>query len=190
MSKLQRLDVSDNKLTSAEVVFEAVRSSRKSIEEIHAQGNQIDSLGSVNYTFDNLLILNLSRNRYFIAKEKKRFLLSINLRQFLFFFISIEVMDAFAGMRSLVALDLSHNKLSTIDDNVFKTLVHLQVLNLAHNQIAHLKPLALTSLKRLHVLILSHNNLDDKGLASEALKDLSDLRTLNLDHNRLKSLPR
>ena len=85
MSKLQRLDVSDNKLTSAEVVFEAVRSSRKSIEEIHAQGNQIDSLGSVNYTFDNLLILNLSRNRYFIAKEKKGFLLSINLRQFLFF---------------------------------------------------------------------------------------------------------
>ena len=87
MSKLQRLDVSDNKLTSAEVVFEAVRSSRKSIEEIHAQGNQIGSLGSVNYTFDNLLILNLSRNRYFIAKKKKKmFLLSINLRQFLFFF--------------------------------------------------------------------------------------------------------
>ena len=63
MSKLQRLDVSDNKLTSAEVVFEAVRSSRESIEEIHAQGNQIDSLGSVNYIFENLLILNLSRNR-------------------------------------------------------------------------------------------------------------------------------
>ena len=86
MSKLQRLDVSDNKLTSAEVVFEAVRSSRKSIEEIHAQGNQIDSLGSVNYTFDNLLILNLSRNRYFIAKEKKGSCCqSIYVNFFLFF---------------------------------------------------------------------------------------------------------
>ena len=83
MSKLQRLDVSDNKLTSAEVVFEAVRSSRKSIEEIHAQGNQIDSLGSVNYTFDNLLILNLSRNRYFIAKEKK--VLAVNQFTSIFF---------------------------------------------------------------------------------------------------------
>ena len=63
MSKLHRLDVSDNKLTSAEVIFEAVRSSRESIEEIHAQGNQIGNLGYVNYTFENLLILNLSRNR-------------------------------------------------------------------------------------------------------------------------------
>ena len=123
-------------------------------------------------------------------QKKKKKVVAVNQFTSISFFFSIEVMDAFAGMRSLVALDLSHNKLSTIDDNVFKTLVHLQVLNLAHNQIAHLKPLALTSLKRLHVLILSHNNLDDKGLASEALKDLSDLRTLNLDHNRLKSLPR
>ena len=106
------------------------------------------------------------------------------------FFYSIEAMEAMVGMRSLVALDLSHNKIPIIETDFFKDLVNLQVLNLAHNQIVQLRPNTLTSLKRLHALILSNNNLDEKGLASEVLSGMTDLRSLSLDHNRLRNLPR
>ena len=63
MKNLKRLDVSDNKLTSTEEIFEAVKASRLTLEELHAQGNQLEKLPMLNYTTKMLLVLNLSRNR-------------------------------------------------------------------------------------------------------------------------------
>ncbi len=168
LGKLQSLDVSENKLTSTHELFEAVLASRESLQEIHAQGNQLDKLPNLSSSdnvvkFDNLLVLNLSRN----AIESGP---------------SNEVM---LGLHHLVALDLSHNKLVSIDEELFRELGSLQVLSLAHNQIVQIRPESLAKLTRLHVLVLSHNNLDDlQGL----IKDLPELRSLSLDHNRLKDL--
>lgn len=103
---------------------------------------------------------------------------------------SIKSIEKLVGMKSLVAVDLSHNKLTEIFQDSFQDLVDLQVLNLAHNQIVQLEAGALASLKKLHVLILSHNDLDEEVLASNVLNDMPGLKSLNLDHNRLRNLPR
>ena len=182
LAKMQRLvvlDVSDNKLSSSKELMEAVKASASTLQELHAQGNQMEWLPNLATAkskmntvvhFDNLLVLNLSRNALKEAAEGPHFVLS--------------------GLRSLVALDLSHNKLTKVDDHLFSDLIHLQVLSLSHNQIVQLEPQSMASLTRLHVLVLSHNNLDEKGLPSDLLHRMSDLRSLSLDHNRLKSLPR
>lgn len=175
VNSLKFLDVSENKLASVASLFKAVSASSASLQELHAQGNQMDSLpnlstagGSV-VNFDNLVVLNLSRNAIHHLEEGA-------------------VMH---GLSTLVALDLSHNKLTHLDDHLLRDLPHLQVLSVAHNQIVELGRESLAKLTRLHVLVLSHNNLDDKGLSEGfVLRQMSDLRSLSLDHNRLKSLPR
>lgn len=170
--KLQWVDVSENKLNSG--LLEALSGSRASLLEVHAQGNQMTSLPNLSTSqgsivnFDKLVVLNLSRN-------------SIG---------TPEAGEVMLGLGQLVALDLSHNKLAFVDEHLLSELTSLQVLSLANNQIVEFRPESLAKLTRLHVLVLSHNNLDDKGLGEKELLHMADLRSLSLDHNRLKSLPR
>jgi adenylate cyclase len=180
MSQLKFVDVSENKLTSS-LVLGALSASAATLQELHAQGNQMESLpnlstddgGSV-INFDNLVVLNLSRNAISQRSELK---------------VGGGHLVA-AGFKALVALDLSHNKMSLVDGHLFRDLSSLQVLSLAHNQLVELRPDSLAKLTRLHVLVLSHNNLDENGLADGIFRHMADLRSLSLDHNRLKSLPR
>ena len=190
MSRLKFVDVSDNKLTSSWI--EAVSASAATLQELHAQGNQMEWLPNLSaatptgdggggraaesvINFDNLVVLNLSRNAISQSSDSS----SSNLGGHLV-----------SGFKALVALDLSHNKMSSVDGHLFRDLSSLQVLSLAHNQLVELRPDSLAKLTRLHVLVLSHNNLDENGLADGILRHLADLRSLSLDHNRLKSLPR
>ena len=69
MKNLKRLDVSDNKLISTEAIFEAVKTSRSSLQEIHAQGNQLETMPRLDFDLSQLLVLNLSRNRYLLTAE-------------------------------------------------------------------------------------------------------------------------
>ena len=69
MKNLKRLDVSDNKLISTEAIFEAVKTSRSSLQEIHAQGNQLETLPRLDFDLSQLLVLNLSRNRYLLTAQ-------------------------------------------------------------------------------------------------------------------------
>lgn len=172
MSSLRLLDVSDNKLSSSRRLMKALEAAASTLTELHAQGNQLDLLPSLDETkvnFDSLVVLNLSRNA--IVNSDKHF----------------EVMR---GFRTLVALDLAHNKLTKVDDFLFSDLVALQVLSLGHNQIVEMSAQSLAPLKMLHVLVLSHNSLDEKGISGGAFRSLSDLRSLSLDHNRLRNLSR
>lgn len=170
--KLQWVDVSENKLNGG--LLETLSGSRESLSEVHAQGNQMTSLPNLSTSqgsivnFDKLVVLNLSRNSIGTPEDG----------------------EVLLGMSQLVALDLSHNKLSFVDEHLFSGLTSLQVLSLANNQIVEFRPESLAKLTRLHVLVLSHNNLDDKGLGEKELLHMADLRSLSLDHNRLKSLPR
>ena len=69
MKNLKRLDVSDNKLISTEAIFEAVKTSRSSLQEIHAQGNQLETMPRLDFDLSQLLVLNLSRNRYLLTAQ-------------------------------------------------------------------------------------------------------------------------
>ena len=164
--RLKFVDVSENKLTSWSSLLAFVAASAPSLQELQAQGNQMANLSTSEpvIAFDNLVVLNLSRNALSTIEGLQRL-----------------------QLKFLVALDFSHNRLKSLPD-LSDLSGSLQVLSLSHNQLVSLG--SLTSLTRLHVLMLSHNNLDEKGLTSHPMANMSDLRSLSLDHNRLKGLPR
>ena len=133
----------------------------------------LESLGS------RLLVLNLSNNA---VSSNSRWLRAA----------------PFGALRSLVALDLSHNRLAELGADLLRGLDSLQVLTAAHNQISSLAEGALTHTPSLHALVLSHNGLEDlrraggkldasRGSAFDGLEKIS---SLALDHNRLKVLDR
>ncbi|KAM4664595.1 extracellular matrix protein 2-like [Discoglossus pictus] len=65
----------------------------------------------------------------------------------------------------------------------------LKTLYLAENEISKLPARAFSGLPNLEWLDLSKNKLDDSGLAFDVFKNLTKLKRLNLDGNRLTELP-
>lgn len=65
----------------------------------------------------------------------------------------------------------------------------LKTLYLAENEISKLPARAFAGLPNLEWLDLSKNKLDDSGLAFDVFKNLTKLKRLNLDGNRLTALP-
>lgn len=94
--------------------------------------------------------------------------------------------DTFSGLVRLVVLNLGHNELTRIDQNVFHGLYSLQILNLEHNIIDTIAPNAFADMKNLHALTLSHNRL--KQLEAYQLGELYVLNQLFLESNMLQSV--
>ncbi|KAG8554536.1 hypothetical protein GDO81_003821 [Engystomops pustulosus] len=65
----------------------------------------------------------------------------------------------------------------------------LKTLYLAENEISKLPARAFAGLPNLEWLDLSKNKLDDSGLSHDVFKNLTKLKRLNLDGNRLTALP-
>ncbi|XP_052779943.1 uncharacterized protein LOC128217103 [Mya arenaria] len=84
----------------------------------------------------------------------------------------------------LVYLDISHNQLQNLPDDIGHIL-HLETLLVKYNQLRRL-PYSLFHLTRLLKLDLSHNSL--KTISSEVIH-LESLEKLNVSKNRLTALP-
>jgi len=89
-------------------------------------------------------------------------------------------------VKSLTALNLSHNKLSNIPQDItqLKKLQNLTVNNNVITQIANL-----SKLSNLHSLSLAGNQLTEKEIDSCGLSNLH-LQALNLAKNQLASIPK
>ena len=93
----------------------------------------------------------------------------------------------FTNLLNLGAIDLSYNKIEFIEPTLFNGLVHLTDLNLSHNVIASLSPLLFSNLNNLLNLHLSGNEIT--FLNAEAFKGLVNLRRLFLGCNKLAKVP-
>lgn len=90
--------------------------------------------------------------------------------------------DAFAGLgRSLSALGLPNNRLTSVP--ALASLEKLERLDLSNNKIRSIDARALAGLERLRSLDLSGNGLESLGPG--AFRPTPSLRTLHLGHNRL-----
>jgi Leucine-rich repeat (LRR) protein len=94
--------------------------------------------------------------------------------------------DTFASLLRLVALDLSHNRLTKLDRSVLNPLTSLQILDLSYNRIHSVTGNTFLSQVNLHSLQLSNNIIDT--LHNEAMASLSVLSSLQLGNNRLSRL--
>uniref|UniRef100_A0A1L8EB73 Putative insulin-like growth factor-binding protein complex acid labile subunit isoform x3 n=1 Tax=Haematobia irritans TaxID=7368 RepID=A0A1L8EB73_HAEIR len=91
---------------------------------------------------------------------------------------------------ALIELDLSHNKLQSLDRHLFQHTPNLTKLNVAHNNFRELDnptTAALTSLVNLQDLDLSNTGI--KTIPSVLLEKLVSLRSLNLAGNKFAVLP-
>ncbi|KAJ1567966.1 hypothetical protein HK405_004122, partial [Cladochytrium tenue] len=67
---------------------------------------------------------------------------------------------ALGSLTSLVTLDISHNRLTTLPDGFGPALPHLEHLDASHNALAAV-PASLAAAPRLRSLALAHNAITD-----------------------------
>ncbi|XP_007432540.1 lumican [Python bivittatus] len=91
----------------------------------------------------------------------------------------------FKGLKSLLYLDLSFNKLTKLPSGLPHNLLMLYFDN---NQINKVPNEYFQGLKALQYLRLSHNKLTDSGIPSNVF-NISTLVELDLSYNELKSIP-
>uniref|UniRef100_A0A915PH04 Chaoptin n=1 Tax=Setaria digitata TaxID=48799 RepID=A0A915PH04_9BILA len=91
---------------------------------------------------------------------------------------------AFLYMSSLAYLDLSHNRISYLNDNAFERLESLESLFLQSNQLDQFPTASLSNLKRLRYLLLDDNPI--RILPNSALHGLQYLERLSLTRTKLQ----
>ena len=177
LTRLQVLDLSDNSLVALppkvfggdadqDDVAEEEKSCCRNLRELHLQNNSLSGLApGLLDGLGQLLVLNLSHND--VGNEW------LNA-------------DTFSTLSRLVALDLSHNRLTTLSQGLLGSLSSLQLLDLSHNRLRVVPDRPFLAMHNLHILRLSHNHVEQ--LRENALEGLSVLGSLALDHNRLRSL--
>ncbi|KAL2090885.1 hypothetical protein ACEWY4_013148 [Coilia grayii] len=91
----------------------------------------------------------------------------------------------FVNLNQLKRIDLSGNQITTLEEDVFRSLPQLQDLLLSDNHLQTLPELPQT----LRHLDVSNNQLRSTGLHREAFKDMSNLQFLHLSKNKLDFVP-
>ncbi|XP_061768155.1 epiphycan [Nerophis ophidion] len=91
----------------------------------------------------------------------------------------------FASMNKLKRIDLTANEISSIDSRAFMGLPELEELVIRENHISQLPALSET----MTLIDASHNNIDSKGIAKEAFKDMTGLLYLYLTDNKIDYIP-
>ena len=163
LNTLRVLKLSDNQLVA---LPPELLNQSEYIQELYLQNNSLSALAP--RIFDglkHLLVLNLSRNE-----------ISDDL-------ITIET---FSNLVRLMALDLSHNRIQEMKQNVLSSLRVLQLLDLSHNMLKSIHRRTFLNLQNLHTLKLSHNSID--RLHSQAFAGLRVLSSLSLERNKIKKI--
>ncbi|XP_046730343.1 lumican [Silurus meridionalis] len=158
LSKLEKLLFSYNKLSKPPSI------SSKSLDEVKFIGNQLATFPSGTLSgMENLTTIHLGKNKL----------------------TSEGITGAFKGLKSLMLLDLSENKLKKLPAGIPASLLMLYADN---NDIESIPKDYLAKLPLLQYLRLSHNKLADAGIPGGVF-NVSALLELDLSFNNLESIP-
>ncbi|XP_070166621.1 protein artichoke isoform X1 [Polyergus mexicanus] len=183
LTKLKWLSLEDNNIL---LVPASALMRLPSLAHLHLQFNRIAALSIelIYATSTNLVTLNLSHNLVREIQPKLFYnfehLIDIKLSDNM---LSVISQNIFAGLEdTLLNLDISYNRLTTITELSLRNLVSL---NLASNQLKRLSPETFKYLHRLRYLNLSSNPL--YGGFPPVFP--SSLINLDISHTELKILP-
>lgn len=158
LTALEKLFFSFNNLT------EPVIPPSKSLDELKLMHNMLSKFpGGLLSDKENLTTINLQFNRL----------------------TSDAIAGAFKGLKKLLLLDVSHNKLKKLPAEVPSTL---EILYADYNDIEGVAAGYLSKLPGLQYLRISHNKLVDSGVQAGAFNATS-LVELDLSFNKLQSIP-
>ncbi|XP_063073626.1 lumican [Engraulis encrasicolus] len=158
LTKLEKLYINNNKLS------EAVVPKSSAMEEIKMMGNEISKFPAGLLTgMENLTSVHLSKNQL----------------------TSDGITGAFKGLKSLVLLDVSDNKLKKLPAGLPPSLMMLYA---DHNEIESIAAAYLAKLPALQYLRVSYNQLKDAGVPAGVF-NVSSLVELDLSYNKLTAIP-
>ncbi|XP_015109354.1 P-granule-associated novel protein 1 [Diachasma alloeum] len=154
------------------------------LEELHLDYNSITVLPQD--IFKGLLKLRILNLESTGIKPDSRIFSGLNVIDLRLGFNDIEELPAgvFGALGQLKSLDLRGNKLTTVSNDVFNHLPHLQTLNLERNTINRIEPNAFSGLT-LKSLKLNRNALE--VLEANVFSDLH-ITTLDLSGNSIKDI--
>lgn len=164
-----------------------------SLRELSLSFNYLEKISDKMFNLDKLERLNLSHNRikYIESgalktmKNLKDLDLSYNLIKFknvIYENIRSQILD-YLFPSEIVRLNLAHNSLETISNNVFAVSKKLQVLDLRNNRIEEVDEMALNAMEQLRYLNLSKNSI--RYLYESQFNNLSNLEELYLQGNQI-----
>lgn len=94
--------------------------------------------------------------------------------------------DVFDNMDSLQTLKLSHNQLKSLDDDVFEwNPLKLEIIDLSHNNFTFVQHFLFYDMERLQTIDLSYNQIS--FIHPHAFQQLKELRQLDLSNNHLST---
>lgn len=158
LGKLEKLMFNNNKLTKPPGPLS------KSLDELKLIGNQLTSFPSGTLSgMENLTSVFLSKNQL----------------------TSESLAGAFKGLKSLMLLDVSENKLKKLPAGVPPSLLMLYADN---NEIEGIPNGYLAKLPALQYLRVSHNKLVDSGIPAGVF-NVTSLLELDLSFNKLQTIP-
>ncbi|XP_055707210.1 toll-like receptor Tollo [Phlebotomus papatasi] len=159
------VDLSENRLNNLppELFSEA-----RNVQEIYLQNNSLNVLAPGIFSeLTQVVVLDLSHNE-----------------------LTSEWINGatFRGMRRLIVLDVSSNRISRLEVTTFRDLTSLQILRLQENQIEVIPDGIFLDLGNLHTLVLSNNRLST--VDATTFQGLNTLSLLSLDYNRIARIDR
>jgi Leucine-rich repeat (LRR) protein len=189
-SSLIHLCVSNNRIQVIDSITQM-----PCLEYLDLSQNRLISIEENSFTFlKKLKHLNLSQNKLDLESEFNN--ISFFNEQFLLEnldlgFNEIKYLDSnltFKNLNSLKVLNLTNNKLKSVDLFLFGFMSKLSELNLAYNNLSFINEKYFFNLKNLKMLILSFNQINSTDFLKSNQSDLNNLEMLYLDHNKIVSI--
>ncbi|CAK1546170.1 unnamed protein product [Leptosia nina] len=197
---LKEVDLSENNLTTFPITpiakLKTLRSLKLAWNEMSlCPTNEETELKSLEY-------LDLNSNNFeLISEDCLKFSPSLTILSFHFNFIKNINYRAFYSLVNLKSIDLSYNRLKILNSNLFQSNKNLEFINLSHNHLHHINGLLcnmpsltknilnddLIHLHELTVLYLGYNNI--KYISATAYKNLNKVVQIDLEHNKLQTIP-
>ena len=139
-------------------------------------------LQSLNITY-NTKLQEIDRGAFSNLKQLTSLDLSSNFYNSSYKINDTNLLDQmkFSALINLKYLDLSHNYLTSIEENIFSNLTNLRVLDLSLNQLTVLDPKSFSSLKKLIWLNLHDNQLVQFDLC--ILDYIKEIKKISLSGN-------
>ncbi|XP_023288935.1 leucine-rich repeat-containing protein 24 isoform X2 [Orussus abietinus] len=137
----------------------------------------------------DIQILDLTGNRIgHVGYEAFSRVSLVNLQKLVLRECGIEAVhvEAFKGLKIVIEIDLSANRIKTLHPGTFAQTQRLRVLLLNQNQVRSLENGLFHDLEYLQKVVLSNNRLERIG--EETFRNLPGLQTLTLDGNELSNV--
>ncbi|ETO22682.1 hypothetical protein RFI_14513 [Reticulomyxa filosa] len=141
----------------------------------------LDKIGHVPFEHIQILDVSSSEIRTLEGIDATCF---CNLREIHLDRNSIIDLSQLCNLKSLIVLKANHNQINSVNNGRLGDLKKLEILELSHNKIHSVASLGIEGASSLQNLDLSYNDI--KTL--DGLNDLKNLRSLNLDANKIRRL--